>query len=448
MKPDAVVVLSRLPERLPGLADLAAHADVLARIYQPLQQGLDAAGQTVYLLPATISQPERQALDAAGLTPNRLCLPAHDQVVALLQQKAARADLQRAADAFIASLNSAPLWWQSLLPAVVLGLQLPTHAAAPLDTGSSRCACCFHPPWANDLTQIALFRYRAGTCWGNYGPQDALQVLLGSETEVWPQATPRDIWIWHRVLDILRTLPASSRYSQARKALRQAGWLNKNSLMRCESLLDALAWIGILETPEFPGLMSRFTSAIYRDRRPNTLVEVSAPLAWWQAEHGLNESLIDRLFGHCVCPAQEPPAPAPGATVPKKARSTGLRNLPGPLAAGDVYAIQCREDLWGTAYCHEVVCDERGIERGRMELLDYLAPQPPQADQLHGLHLSTRTRGMRTQCWCSSLLKTPGVKRIATGIAPYISAVPAPERITYAQAKQLAWEARWHFAEV
>lgn len=113
-------------------------------------------------------------------------------------------------------------------------------------------------------------------------------------------------------------------------------------------------------------------------------------------------------------------------------------------ATGDVYAIQYREDLWGAAYCHEVVCDERGIERGRMELLDYLAPQPPRADQLSGLHLSTRTRGMRTQCWCSSLLKTPGVKRIA----PYVSAAPAPERITYAQAKQLAWEGRRHLVEL
>jgi hypothetical protein len=128
----------------------------------------------------------------------------------------------------------------------------------------------------------------------------------------------------------------------------------------------------------------------------------------------------------------------------KTAVAASPRNIPGPLAAGDVYAVRYREDCWGAAYCH-AVSTESGQERGLIELLDLLSPVPPTADQVTSLAISPRRDGSRTLQWCNGLLKTPGVKRIAVGV-PSPCAIPERETFSFNQAAGLSWEGiSWHF---
>lgn len=436
-----------------------ASPDILAllkRVYANGNSYFDEQKNYCHRIPDTFTAAERQALADAGLLPNSFVSMPHDEAVARLQSAAAAVDLRRAADAFVASFGSAGLHWLTVLPATALGLAMPTHAALPMSsrTTSVTCRICFHRDDSEDRTMQSYFRQLQGAGWGSSeGPIAgvlALEDSLGGDAAAWPQPTDRDVWIFHQILDLLRSLPPDTRYGKARSALKDAKLLGNNNQYRCETLLEALAFIGVMETAKQPGMFTQFTSAVERDQRPNTRVEVPGPLAWWSSSDGLNEALVTRLFGHLRRPASEPAALKTVKTArPKTAASPARpKAVSGPVAAGDVYAVRYREDLWGAAYCHEVSTDARGVTRGRMEYLDILLPIPPTAEQVQHLNFRDRQDGERWQGWFAGLDKTPGVKRIAAQIAAPAHSQPTPDRIPFGQAKDLTHLASWNFPEL
>jgi hypothetical protein len=422
---------------------------LLARIYDSRNSYFDDAGRYSHRIPSTVTPAEQQRLEASGWMPNVFVQWGHDEAVDRLRKSAGAVDLRRAADAFVASMVSADLAWLTVLPATALGRAMPVHDEQPMQGGS--CRVCFFKAGAIDTTLPAYFRQLQGAGWGVSTPVEgalALSAALEVEPSAWPTPTPRDVWVFHQVLDLLRALPPSSRYSHARTALHKARLLSANEPSRCETLLEALAFIGILQTPEHPGLMTRFTSAIERDARPTIRVEVPAPLAWWSAKEGLQDALVDNLFGHLDRPDEEPtPPPAPPKPRRKETRPAASRpkSIPGPPAPGSVYAVRVREDLWVAAYCHEVKTDSMGTLRGRMEYLDLMSPTPPTADQLVGIGFRDRRNGERWQSWCASLDKTPSVKRIAVDVPSPPHARPMPDRIPVGGARDLERMAAWNF---
>jgi len=424
--------------------------DLLERVYAGGNGYIDDDGNYAHRIPGTFSDAERQALEDAGLRPNTFVGHPHDEAVDRLRAAAAQIDLRRAADAFIASMVSSDLSWLTVLPATALGLAMPAHAMERM--GGKRCRICHHRDGRSDSTMCAYLRHRQGAGGGTGGgPGEALLALeaaRGIAPDDWPRPTPRDIWVFHRLLDLLRALPAQARYSKARAALKDAKLLRVNNPYRCETVLEALATLGVLQTPERPGLFTRWTTAAERDQRPSTKVEAPGPLAWWSAAHGLDEALVARLFGHLECPAQEPSAGAATPAVRKKpaAAVARARSIPGPPAGGDVYAVRLAEDLWTAAYCHEVrEPDHRGIVRGRVEYLDLQSPLPPTAEQMAGIGFRDRHNGERWQSWVAGLGKTTGVSRIAVGVPSPPHERPTPERIPSGQAGDLKTLAHWHF---
>ncbi|RKG55426.1 hypothetical protein D7X30_26705 [Corallococcus sp. AB011P] len=422
---------------------------LLARVYDSRNSFFDAKGRYSHRIPSTFTEAEHQQLRDAGLVPNVFIQWGHDEAIDKLRQSATKVDLRPAADAFVASLVSADFAWLTVLPAAVLGRAMPVHAEESMRGGS--CRVCFFEAGAIDTTQAAYFRHLEGAGWGDAQPVNgvlALSAAIDSPPSSWPKPTPRDVWVFHQVLDLLRGLPPTARYSQARTALHKAGLLSTNRPSRCGTVLEALAFIGILQTPEHPGLMTRFTPAIERDRRPSVRVEVPAPLAWWSAKEGLQETLLATLFGHLERPKAEPTPPTATPTARRKTASPAgprPKSITGPPTPGSVYAIRFREDLWGAAYCHEVRTDGRGIPRGRMEYLDLLSPTPPTADQVAGIGFRDRLNGERWQTWCGGLDKTTGVKRIAVDVPAPAHRQPVPERIPTGGASDLLHLAQWNF---
>jgi hypothetical protein len=417
---------------------------LLRRVYDSGNSYFDADGNHCHRIPDTFGEAERHALADAGLEPNRFVAIPHDEAVSRLRQAAAGVDLRRAADAFVASMTSSGLAWLTVLPATALGLAMPAH---PMDAmGGGSCRACFHREERADPTLRAYFRHLQGAGWGTGGPVEGLLALeAAGPAEGWPQPTPRDIWVFHRLLDLLRALPADTRYGKARTALKDAKLLRVNNPYRCETVLEALATLGVMQTPQHPGLFTRWTTAVERDQRPSTKVEAPAPLGWWRAADGLDEQLVERLFGHLKPPGQEPPAEAAEPIRRKPAAGARAKSIPGPPAAGDVHAVRLREDLWTAAYCHEVKADHRGIVRGRVEYLDLLSPTPPTAGQIAGIGFRDRRNGERWQSWVAGLGKTTGVTRIAVGVPAPSHAQPLPERIPGGHASDLQHLAGWHF---
>lgn len=419
---------------------------LLERIYLGGSTYFDADGRYLHTVPSTISAQDLQALDAAGLPPNALSTMPHDEAVTRLRELAARIDLRKAAEAFVTSLSSVDLSWQSVLPAACLGLAMPAHAFVPMSETNPICRVCFHDARGPlDLTERALFRSVQGTGWGSYGPVEAVSALeFALAQPTWPQASEHDAWTFHSVLELLARLRAGSRYSVARKEIKAAKLLSANTVYRCESTLEALSFISVIENAEHPGLFTGWTSAVERDQRPNTRVEVPAPLAWWSADDGINTAVVECLFSGIDKPATRPSAQVPAKPKRATAPRVAGRSLPGPVAAGDVYAVRLREDLWTAVYCHAVI-DDDGPERGLVEYLDLLTPLPVTFEQLAGVGYRDRRNGERWQAWCTGLAKTTGVRRVAQGM-------PAPTHPHKQQdtrlrtgAKDLRYTADLHF---
>lgn len=429
----------------------AALLDLLRRVYDSGNSYFDADGNYCHRIPGTFTDGERQALKDAGLQPNTFVEISHDEAVSRLRHAAARIDLRRAADAFVASMASSDLAWLTVLPAAALGLAMPAHAMEAMGGGS--CGICFHRNERANPTMLAYFRHMQGACWGTSGgPAEGLLALEAAcklAPDDWPRPTPRDAWVFHRLLELLRGLPGPTRYGKARAALKDARLLRVNTPYRCETVLEALATLGVLQTPEHPGLFTRWTTAAERDQRPSTKVEAPAPLAWWSAAHGLDETLLQRLFGHLPCPDKEPPADEAAKPARRKPAAAAARakSIPGPPAAGDVHAVCLREDLWTAAYCHEIRTDHRGIVRGRVEYLDLLSPTPPTAQQVANIGYRDRRNGERWQSWVAGLGKTTGVSRIAIDVPAPPHGQPTPERMTSGQASDLRHLAGWHFPD-
>ncbi|AGL15584.1 hypothetical protein [Actinoplanes sp. N902-109] len=430
------------------MADEAALA-LLDRIYANENALIDTAGRFAHHVPATIPAEDLRALAERRLTPNSFRDVEHDEAVTTLRRLAAAADERTAADAFVASLGPARLLrWRALLPAVALGTAMPAHPF-PADAGARICDVCFLERTTTVDTTLAWW-HRARH--GSPLPGDVCHYILALEAAArpWPTPTPADVWTLHEILDVIRSLPPATRAGRAARALRERGLLGSRSPQAYQALVEDLAFLGILQTPDHPGMLTAFTTARRRDDRPGVRVEASAPLSFWSAAHGVTESLVDRLFGHLARPPERPHPPA--QATPRRTSAVGKRAAPLPSAlrgearAGDVYAVQCREDAWILAFCHELQ-DRNGRRYGLVEYLDGLFPCPPTADDIDHRGFRGRPEN-RWQQWTSHLDKTPRVRRIARDVPTPPDDRPPPDRVSLGNAKDLRHLAGWCFPEL
>ncbi|GEA86891.1 hypothetical protein [Cellulomonas cellasea] len=419
---------------------------LLTRLYAP-ENRVYRQGRHEVRIPTTADAGDLAALAARGLAPNACVTLTHDEAVTELRTRARAVDEHAAADAFVASLGSAPVRWRALLPATVLGSTLPGHAH---DGRADRtCDVCFVDPTVTVDTTDA---WRSRRTSGSPLPGDVVGYVLAlrDAPAPWPRPTPHDVWTLHEVFRTLRELPPGTRPGAAAKAVHRERLLPGRPQHAVTSLLEDLALLGVLQTPEHPGLLTRFTTARERDRRPSVRVEVSAPLGFWTAEHGVDAAVVERLFGHLPVsstrPAGAPPA-SPSVRAPRTARAEPLApHLRGDPAAGDVYAVGCREDAWVLAYCHGV--EEHGGRRyGRVEYLDGVFDARPGADVVAGRGFRGRPDG-RWQQLTSQLSTTPRVRRLARDVPAPPDDRPAPTSTPFGTGASLRHMADWCFPEL
>lgn len=419
---------------------------LLTRVYAPENRRY-REGRHEVRVPSTADPDDLAALAARGLAPNTPVTFTHDEAVAELRTRARELDERAAADAFVASLGSAPVHWRAVLPATVLGSTLPGHAYE--GRADRTCDVCFVDPTVTVDTTDA---WRSRRTSGSPLPGDVVGYVLAlrDAPAPWPGPTPHDVWTLHEVLRTLRELPPDARPGAAAKAVHAARLLPRGPQHTATSLLEDLALLGALQTPEHPGLLTRFTTARERDRRPSVRVEVSAPLGFWTAAHGVDAGVVERLFGHLPVPSSRPadaPVPPPSVRAPRAPRAQPLApHLRGDPAAGDVYAVGCREDAWVLAYCHGV--EEHGGRRyGRVEYLDGVLDAPPGADAIAGRGFRGRSDG-RWQQLTSQLSTTPRVRRIARGVPAPPDDRPAPTSTPFGTGPSLRQMAGWCFPEL
>ncbi|WFR72121.1 hypothetical protein P9209_27090 [Prescottella defluvii] len=402
-------------------------------------------------------------LREAGLDPDATDEVSHDSCWDRLRARAVQWDVRAAAEAFTASLWSAPGGWRSVLPAVLLATSGPEHELRPWSEQSADlCEVC---GWRSGRRQVVdeWASRMAGTTPLDGDPVGcglALSWAVGDR----PVSTDYDRWVLGAVRAVIKALPPQTRHAKAADVLRAAKIVPMDRY-EAVGFLEALALVGVLAPMERPGLAERFTTYRERDQRPNVRVEPQAPLAWWNAsvgDRGWRDDVFDRLFGFLDVPVVDLDAPRPSPVPPSKettmgglaARVRALTPRPpkvaasigtGPAVAGDVWAVRVRPDAWVTVYVHEMMTS-RDRPYAKTEFLSGVFPQMPSADQLVSVG-QPRPSG-RDVNYVHSLEKTPWVRRVAQGVPAPHAEEPLPERGGWQAAKQLVHLAGWNFAEL
>ncbi|MGW4098303.1 hypothetical protein [Mycobacterium sp. NPDC004974] len=402
-------------------------------------------------------------LREAGLDHDATDEVSHHSCWDRLRAGAAQWDLPAAAEAFTASMWSAPGAWRSVLPAVLLATSAPEHELRPWSEDSADvCEVC---GWKARRTQVVeeWASRMAGTTPLDGDPVGCGLVLSWTVGDR-PVATDYDRWVLGAVRAVIKALPPQTRYANAATALKAAKVITMDR-HEAVGFLETLALVGVLAPPERPGLAERFTTYRERDQRPKVRIEPQAPLAWWDTsvgDRGWRDDVFDRLFGFLDVPVVDPEAPRPSPAPPLKETTLGglaarvraltprPRKVPasigtGPPEVGDVWAVRVRPDAWVTVYVHEIML-ARDRPYAKTEFLSGVFPQMPSADQLM-LVGQPRASG-RNVNHVHSLEKTPWVRRVAQGVpAPYADET-LPERGGWQAAKELAHLAGWNFTEL
>jgi hypothetical protein len=286
--------------------------------------------------------------------PTKLTRIAHDEVIQKLKEIAANWTLEEAANAFIASFWSAPAIWRGLLIGKLLGDNIPLHKIEGYGGEINTCKICGIQE-ENTIDEARIFySSMMGRTPLDGVPKDYLIILKELERETAPKPTKYDCYVFYNMLQVINNTKDKTRYSVLKKELKKQELLILNTDRTYVRLLEDLGLIGLLDTPNYPGLATQFTTYFYRDQRPSVRTEVQAPLAWWDSTIGINLDTLERLFGHLDfdfdAHSVVNPEPKREETIlwkvarkntkPKqKFIKTPISAGTGPVIAGDVYAI-------------------------------------------------------------------------------------------------------------
>lgn len=286
-----------------NIMDVADQLWILKQIYNNYNNRYydSEKGMYIYKIPDTISTDDINKLEQLERLPNQIIFPEHDTILKELKDLTSTWTLSEAADVFIAGLWSAPFLWKSALSAKCIALAMPEHVHTPYGNSTDTCAVCgFHRVYV-DITEKWYSLMTGGTPLDGepIGHVIALQEM--EKLKVRPKPTEYDIWIFRAILTVIRNMPQKARYSKVRDALHKERLLPASDKYIYGSLLETLALIGVLDTEDYPGMITKFTTYHKRDERPSVRVEVQAPLAWWDTSIGINETALKKIFANIDC---------------------------------------------------------------------------------------------------------------------------------------------------
>lgn len=224
----------------------------------------------------------------------------HDEALARLFAVRKHVSVRQAADAWVASLGSAPLIYRSALRSALVARWLPDHPFTPTAVYShcTKCGVCGYDKssGAIDLDHLDELRQRNGRgVWGWDEPPDMVALDLEHFCTL-PTRVPTadDARTLRTLIRAIVALGAAGTRAKAEKCV--AGVLRarrapSNVDIRT-SLLQTLSWGSVLCTADHPGVLRAF---VPWDDRPMKS-EWGWPLGYWSGADGVNQRALKVIF--------------------------------------------------------------------------------------------------------------------------------------------------------
>lgn len=230
-------------------------------------------------------------------------MPSHDEILARVRRALSNLAVASIADAFVASLGSAPLRYRSTLNSWAKVALMPDHEFADLGDNSG-CAICGVRPDVPEGERELIDGKESGTCLGYPEVYAALVDLEHFQTLDAVTPNERDQERLRQAVTAAIDLPEKGRATDYVKALRGLG----KSPTERETIAATLAAVGVLRSPDQPAMTERWTSYWERNESPNLATELEWPLRWWRAEHGINADALATFFPGLGLEVQPRPA--------------------------------------------------------------------------------------------------------------------------------------------
>ncbi|MCA1549437.1 hypothetical protein I6F36_21650 [Bradyrhizobium sp. BRP19] len=224
----------------------------------------------------------------------------HDDIVARLVSIRPRVNLERAANAFLASLSTRRLDLRSALGSFSCAAYFPLHG---LREQASRalgrrlpCRICGRygdgSPAQEDLNVLSFERWK----WGGVRHVDPLYCwfdLAQFEKADLVEPTEEDCSILTEIVGIASGLPPDARPNELEKRIGKV--LKSNRAERCV-LIQILGYCGVLKPARRSGFLQAFTPDEFRDRPPDHTNDWAYPVIWWRGADGVNADALSQLF--------------------------------------------------------------------------------------------------------------------------------------------------------
>lgn len=229
------------------------------------------------------------ALLATGLATDTRSMD-HDQVMAWLVGERQAAIKAEVVASFLAGVERNHAYLRAALSAYSCAMHLPEHSFTA-QTQLSCQICSFFKQ--RDVNFIALNRIRFLVGAVQAGNISNMAFLL-QEHRTSDKQLPGSLDLMLRILDLIRHMPAQSKPNDLLKQLRKLPGV-KMSDDEGRGFLNLLGHCGILQTPEHPGLLYRYTNLGLAPRSSRSS-DWSYPVDFWRGEHGINDDAVRYWF--------------------------------------------------------------------------------------------------------------------------------------------------------
>ena len=235
------------------------------------------------------SEPPSSALVATGLATETRRM-SHDQVLTWLFKEQETVVKKEVVANFLTGVERNQAYLRAALSAYACATHLPQHAFTAQDQLNCQ-VCSFFKE--REVNFIALNRVRFLIGAALFGSPSHIAFQL-QEHSAGPKERPGNLDLMVSILDLIRNVPAVTKPKDLLKLLRKLPGI-KMSEEEGRGFLDLLGHCGILQTPEHPGLLYRYTNLGLAPRSARSS-DWSYPMDFWRGEHGLNQDALDYWF--------------------------------------------------------------------------------------------------------------------------------------------------------
>ncbi|WP_454980353.1 hypothetical protein [Capnocytophaga haemolytica] len=226
----------------------------------------------------------------------------HDELIKRIFKAYEKADKQKYANLFLASLSTGELSWRGGLAVLAVMQTFPKHKFIPRGKDEflpGYCKICTN----HEKSFIGTPEYLE-YCFEHEGgiwPDDLLKMytfLLKTNALKDRKPTKDDFRIFSHIINIL--LSAGQMENVKRDVfsqIQQIG-LKNTPVYKLHYIIDTLGYCSILETKQHKGFLHQYTDLTTAPKKAYSAA-FSYPVDFWLGKDGVNQEALKFWFGHC-----------------------------------------------------------------------------------------------------------------------------------------------------